>query len=345
MKVIFFGTGDYAKFLWGNIEKEKQLYTDEYIAFADNNKNIWGSSFSGKNIIAPDEIRNFDTDLVIIASTSFEKSIRKQLLHELEVPEYKIYTWEDYSRLCYARYIYRKRYDTMAQNEIKKIFPIKKQSIVIYTAITGNYDSLKDPLFIADDLVYVCITNNPYIKSDTWNIKYIENNGMDDVHLARHIKMNPHLFFPEYEMSIWVDGKFQILDDLRKYAIQYRKQSDIVCFPHPERLCICDELAACILWTNGVNREMIIQVADYLKKEFPINYGLYDTGCMVRCHNDESVKDLMEQWEQEIIKCSFRDQLSFPYICWKNGYEPDICDLDIGRNPWLRYKGHLAVNE
>ena len=343
MKVIFFGAGSYAKHLWEHVEKEKQVFNDEYIAFADNNKNLWGSSFYGKIIISPSEIASQDIDLVIIASTFYQIDMRRQLMYDLGVSENKIYTWEDYSRLCYARNIYQKRYSSVVQNKSKNDKPEKRLSIVVYTAITGNYDSLKDPIFIEEELTYVCITNNLCIKSDVWDVRYIKNEGMDNVHLARYIKMNPHLFFPDYDMSIWVDGKFQILDDLRKYVLQYQKESGIVCCPHPERSCICDELAACVLWTNGVNRDMIIQVADYLKNGFPINYGLYDTGCMVRLHNDCAVRDLMVEWQKEVAKYSFRDQLSFPYICWKNGYEPDICDLDIARNHWIRFKGHLSI--
>ena len=32
MKVIFFGAGSYAKHLWEHVEKEKQVFNDEYIA-------------------------------------------------------------------------------------------------------------------------------------------------------------------------------------------------------------------------------------------------------------------------------------------------------------------------
>ena len=49
----------------------------------------------------------------------------------------------------------------------------------------------------------------------------------------------------------------------------------------------------------------------------------------------------MKKWENEIQKYSIRDQLSFPYVCWKNNFYPDISDLDINRNPWLLYNEHL----
>lgn len=340
MKVIFFGTGAYAQFIWTQIEDHSELYTDDYVAFSDNNESLWGQDFYGKKIINPDKIPGCNIDLIVIATTAYESAIREQLTQRLGIPENKIYIWEEYSRLSYARNVYRKRYCSVHQH--RKHSEITKP-VAVYTAITGDYDNLRDPLFTDENLIYICFTNNRNIKSKVWNVEYINHNGLDNVHLARHIKMNPHLYFSEYEMSVWVDAKFQIANDLRQYIAEYQRESGILCFPHFERTCICDEVAACILWTNGINKDMIIQVADYLKEGYPTNYGLYETGCMVRTHNDEFVKRLMNKWENEIMKYSFRDQLSFPYVCWKNGFVPDICDLYIGYNPWLQFKGHLNM--
>lgn len=343
MKIIFWGAGSYAASIWKKIETESKLYTDEYLVFVDNNKKLWGQYFCKRKVIAPKDIHRFEADLIVITSTLYENSIRSQLTDELDIAKEKVLAWWQYSRLCYTNSIYKERYGNIYQNN--RTLQNNLEHTVIYTAITGDYDSLKEPLFTGDNLTYVCITNNPNIKSKIWNMEYIKDDQMDNVHLARHIKMNPHLYFPDYEKSIWVDGKYQIMDDLRTYAAQYQKQSNILCFPHPERACICDEVAACILWTDGINKDMVIQVADYLKDGYPLNYGLYETGCMVRIHNDEYVKMLMSRWEDEIVKYSFRDQLSFPYVCWKYKYMPDICNLDINRNQWLLWKAHLSPFE
>lgn len=151
MKVIFFGAGSYAEYLWTQIEKDRQLYLDEYIAFTDNNENCWGDSFCDSKIIAPNEMKNYDVDLIIIASTIYENTIRRQLIEDLRIPKDKIYIWEEYSRWCYARNVYRKRYGAKTHNKSKENESMTKQSTVVYTAITGNYDSLKEPLFIDDN--------------------------------------------------------------------------------------------------------------------------------------------------------------------------------------------------
>lgn len=338
MRIIFFGAGSFAKKKWEQIQSDTPFYVDEYIAFADNNKNLWEKYFGGKRIISPLEIHSYSPDLIVITSDLYEGVMRKQLIEDINIQEEKIYSYKEYFRLCFARNVYRKRYGYSSQETWNSL---DKKSIVIYTAITGDYDILKEPTIRTDDLTYVCLTNNPHIKSNIWNVEYIQDTAMDNVHLARHIKLNPHLYFKDYEISIWVDGKYQIINDLRRYVQYYKKQSSILCFPHPERECICEELGACIFYNKGNSKDMIVQVADYIKDGYSMKAGLYETGCMVRIHNDDLVKKIMNEWECEIINYSFRDQLSFPYICWKNKFVPDICNLDINRNQWLLEKGHF----
>lgn len=338
MRVIFFGAGNFAKNVWEKIEENGQIYQDDYLAFADNNPDLWGKHFCNRQVIAPADIKGCGTDFVVITSI-YECVIRNQLIKELGVPNEKIYSYAEYARKCYAEWIYRKRYSYSENLYKHNIFNTNR--IVIYTAITGDYDKLREPLFLSDALTYVCITNNPNIKSEAWNIEYVKNSNMDNVHLARHIKMNPHIFFREYETSVWVDGKYQIMDDFITYILKYAKQSNILCFPHPERECICDEMAMCVTEQKGSKKGMILQVADYLRNGYPLNSNLYETGCLVRGHNDEQVQQLMKNWERELLKYSIRDQLSFPYVCWKMNYEPDICDLDVNRNQWLLQKRTL----
>lgn len=333
-RVILFGAGKTARDIWRQISEKPDVYTDEYLAFADNSPGLWGTDFCGRRVIAPAEIKSCPADLVVITSV-YADAIKKQLTEELGIEEKKICLFGQYARQSYAEWIYRERYPDGDSAEKKKGFDTKK--IVIYTAITGHYDVLREPP-VFDGLTYVCFTNTPDLKSEVWNVEPVRNGGMDDVHLARHIKMNPQEFFPDYETSVWVDGKYQILEDLRTYIAQYEREADILCFPHPERRCICDEAAACIWWEKGDKKDILLQAADYVRDGYPVNHGLYETGCMVRAHNDDKVKRLMRKWEDELLKHSVRDQLSFPYVCWKSGFMPDICSLDVERNQWLLYK-------
>ena len=74
---------------------------------------------------------------------------------------------------------------------------------VVYTCISGQYDILKDPLFISKDVDYVCFTDQPFY-STIWQIKPIptELDYLTPVKKQRCIKINPHKFLPEYDISV-----------------------------------------------------------------------------------------------------------------------------------------------
>ena len=48
----------------------------------------------------------------------------------------------------------------------------------------------------------------------------------------------------------------------------------------------------------------------------------------------------MQEWWHEIQRHTYRDQVSFPFVCEKMKITPDICDLDINNNQWLKVCQH-----
>ena len=99
MRVIFFGAGNYARNVWKQISENGQLYNDEYIAFADNNPDLWGKSFCGRNVINPVDIKKYKADLIVITSI-YEKAICDQLKEELGICKKQISLYIDYSCNC-----------------------------------------------------------------------------------------------------------------------------------------------------------------------------------------------------------------------------------------------------
>ena len=86
-----------------------------------------------------------------------------------------------------------------------------------------------------------------------------------------------------------------------------------------------------------------MQTGAYLLEGFKDDYGLYDTGCLYRNFSDEKVYIMMRQWWDNINNYTHRDQISFPYVCWKNNYMPDISNLFIEDNEYLRVAPHRKM--
>ncbi len=337
-KIIFFGAGDHAEYLWQQMQKMPFL-NNQCIAFTDNNPNLWGKKFKDLEVLAPSELSDKSADLFVITSI-YEKAIKRQLTDEIGISENKIYTFDEYKRKCYTQWQYQKRYaGKKSFSAGKDCFELNR--VVIYTAIMGGYDELHDPLFTDDNLTYVCFTNNENIKSDIWHVEYIHDDKLDHMHLAKKVKLFPHLYFKDFNTSIWVDGKLEIQADLRSYVCEYERDKEMLCFPHYERECIYEEAGTCLFYGKGNKEELIRQISEYYRGGYPINNGLYEMACIVRRHNDDLVQKVMTDWYQEIERYSYRDQVSFPVACYRNHFLPDICDMDIYHNKWLKVYAHV----
>ncbi len=335
-RVILFGAGNNGKKIKELIDKDKSFFIDDYVAFADNSADKIGTEYCGLPVISAKEIVGKVPDYVVVCPYSAD-SIVDQLMNEEKVDYWRILTFDEYKRQRYTEERFNNRFQEENKHK-KNIFDTKK--IVVYTAITGNYDDLKDPEFSDDSITYVCFTNNREYKSNIWNVEYIDDQDMDNYHLAKSFKFFPDKYFKDYETSIWVDAKFLIREDLRSYITEYERNKPILCFPHFSRKCIYDEAIECILAGKAKKEGIIEQISRYYLDGYPFDNGLYEMGCIVRNHNDGFVKKLMSDWNHQINTYTGRDQISFPYICWKNEFLPDISDLYIENNIWLKKREH-----
>jgi hypothetical protein len=119
---------------------------------------------------------------------------------------------------------------------------------------------------------------------------------------------------------MWIDGSFQINCDLNEWWNKHFK-APFTCIEHPIRDCFYREADACIRHKRG-NSELIHRQAEaYLAEGLPKHNGIISSGILMREHNDEVMK-ICQQWYEEVLRQSTRDQLAFAYVCWKNNYRP-----------------------
>ena len=129
----------------------------------------------------------------------------------------------------------------------------------------------------------------------------------------------PHLFLSEYQRSIYIDGNIEIIGDVTLLLKSSLKTYSIAVFAHPFRKCIYEEARQCIVDDLDSVGSVFRQIRKYALSGYPSNYGLVEANILIRRHNDLNVIELMENWWQEILENSRRDQLSFNYVCWKQG--------------------------
>lgn len=208
--------------------------------------------------------------------------------------------------------------------EVKKNH--NKHEIAVYTSIFGNYDRLIEPLYKSDYCDYFAITDQPIPAGSIWNrldCSGIEGfNELDNYHKAKYCKMFPHVLFPNYKYSIWVDGNVQIVADLMPLIDRIDKAA-MATFENPKHDCIYTEARYNICQNNARIGELEKQISIYKEEGFPPQFGMREFSIIARQNQNLEMQHLMEQWWEQVNKYTMRDQISFPYVLWKNGLSID----------------------
>lgn len=221
------------------------------------------------------------------------------------------------------------------------------KKIVIYTCITGDYDNLLEPYYMDPKCEYI-IFSDQNIKSDIYKTfkipKKIEN--MNNILINRYIKLHPHeIFEKEYDYSIYIDGNIQQISNLSAFINNINEEIGIAMHKHSVRNCIYEEAKALKIQKKGNKKFINEQIKKYENEKFPPNYGMAEANVIVTDLNNNKSKKIFEDWWEEFINSkSMRDQVSLPYILWRNNISMDLLTTlgsNVYNNPKLRKKRHL----
>ena len=224
--------------------------------------------------------------------------------------------------------------------------------IVCYTCITNEYDSVLEPAVSPPNIDFICFSDNE-IQSKHWTYRPIPNElkELDPIRQQRMLKICPHKFLKEYDISIWVDGNIQIKDDLNNFLKIYK--TDYCTFwvrKHPKRDCIYAEAKECIAQRKAPAEVIEKQMAKYKAVNYPEHNGLVETVILLRRHNDFMCQKVCDIWAAEVLTESYRDQLSFNYVCEQTNfrygiliYDADIISGNNKRFYWNRF--HATANK
>jgi len=162
---------------------------------------------------------------------------------------------------------------------------------------------------------FVCFADDDTLRSDFWTIVQVPKSLLDPHRRSKGFKHRPHLLFPDHEQSLYIDNTVRLVKQPEAF-FKLLDQSDapMWMFVHPWRHCIYDEAEAvkeAHLDDPGV---VDIQMTHYRKLGYPKNNGLNATTVMLRRHHDPSLIIAMNDWHDQVLRFSKRDQLSFNVI-------------------------------
>lgn len=318
-KVCIFGTGIVS-------QRKSKEFLDilglELSCFCDNDENKWGKEIEdGLFCINPIQLKDEKNNFlcIVMVGNKYHEEVTQQLWN------LGIKNIITYNELCGLDCIINEFWQF---DKLKKADD-RKNRIAVYTCIVDNYDEIMEPEYLEDNCDYYLISDfRPNdLKVYKWlNIKeYLPDIDMNNSRKNRYCKINAHKIFPQYKYSLYIDGNVKIIGSIANY-INVLGRARIAIHSHPYQDCIFEEALRVI--TVGYDKELTIrkQLEEYWQEGMPRNYGLYECRILVREHNYPMCVLIMEKWWNEVLYKSFRDQLSLPYILWKNGFYYD----DIG---------------
>ncbi len=232
--------------------------------------------------------------------------------------------------------------------------------IVIYTSIFGGYDNLPNVSFKPENCDFICFTDSD-IQSNGWNIIRVPVLYEDPNRNAKRYKILPHRYLSEYDISIYMDGNFEICGNINILINKYLNDANVAFFDHNQqetydrRNCIYQE-ADFIINSGMLNMQRspergklnfkdnphVIQqqMLRYKNKKYPEDAGLIVGGIILRKHNDIACINVMEEWWNEIKYYSKRDQLSFNYVAWNQNFNFNYIPGQTRNNTFFSYRKH-----
>jgi hypothetical protein len=215
--------------------------------------------------------------------------------------------------------------------------------IALVTACYGAYDPVRplpaDHGF--DDAVLV--TDDRSLVAEGWRV-HLESSEESPRLAAKRPKMMPWLY-TDCDAAVWLDASFEIIGvGFRDWTEAHLLQNDFVVWAHPEgRICIRQEADVCWEFPKYKDQPIREQVGSYLRDGFPGFWGLFAAGTVGYRFTDEA-KRFGSLWHAENVKWSIQDQISLPYLLWREGKAFGLWGANEYANPYVKVRWDQRPN-
>lgn len=219
--------------------------------------------------------------------------------------------------------------------------------IAIYTAIYGEKDKLREPISydIDDEVDYFVFSDKEISNVYPYKTVELSNTYTDVSKMSKYIKINiiNTDFFLDYDLIIWHDANMQINHpELVSLALKHRLEG-LTMFKH-HRSCVYAEGIGCIKANKDSSFKIFFQTFMNYLRGMPLNFGLWAGGILIINIKNKDVVELMKHWWKETKRYTRRDQLSLPFVVFKNKFKINELNENIYENFYLNYFNHSNSN-
>ena len=189
--------------------------------------------------------------------------------------------------------------------------------VAVITAMVGNV--IPVPEFKKQEGCDYFMVTDQKIEHDVWEIVKPSLFSEDDQYRSRRAckiyKCIPEVMFSGYDMYIWHDICCYLKAPISR-ILEELGSNDFAFFKHRERDCLYQEALECMGGRDSVEK-LQQQTQHYNHEGMPKNWSLLETTSYVKKPSEFSTKIGMA-WYEQICRFSSRDQISLPYVLWRN---------------------------
>lgn len=208
--------------------------------------------------------------------------------------------------------------------------------ISLITSVYGAYDPVRLAPGGFDDKVVV--TDDAHVDAHGWRVHMVPSNDSPRL-AAKRAKMLPWMF-TDCDAAVWIDASIEVMDGhgLRKTAEALLAERDLIVWQHPEgRTDIRQEGPVCWDWPKYRDYPIRDQVSHYESEGMPEGWGLFACGVMAWRFTDDA-KRFGNLWLGEQYRWSIQDQISLPFLLWREGFRFGTFPAHQYQNPWFRIR-------
>lgn len=207
--------------------------------------------------------------------------------------------------------------------------------IVVYTCVTGNYDSLTPVKAGESGVDFVCFSDRTIV-SPGWQSVSLQSpcrlcTGHD---INRFHKLFPHRIFKQHRFSVYVDANIRYKGSFRELVQKLHSSgAALAAFSHPDGRSIEEEVKACEQlgkFCRDDYRKRDSQIEAYRGEGFDISREITANYLLVRDHYSVGLATAMSLWWSSLFEFTKRDQLSLNEVLWKTGLPWKLLDSDLG---------------
>jgi hypothetical protein len=191
--------------------------------------------------------------------------------------------------------------------------PRHASRLVVYTAVLGAGRSLPEtPLAEMSAADFVCLTDDPSLRSDTWQvIPVVPRLPTDLVRSERYLKIVGHPALAAYDRSLWVDSAVELRALPETFVDAWLEDSDVAAPLHTFYRSVLDEAEASIDLGKDDHLRVFEQLAHYLDSSPVAIEGNPHWTALLARRRTPKVEAAMTTWWEHVLRYSRRDQLSF----------------------------------